>query len=311
MEPVSNSEISAFLRCRRKWMLTYVRELAPLPGTEAVTGTRQLGMRIHQAFEADLKSGGAYGVLHWLGQVYGAEVLALPEGAAEIMKEHELARVMIEGYLEWAAETGINEGIDLIEAESDVQAEMPGMPGVLIRGRLDQVIRRQSDGVVMFRDWKTVGSLSQANALILSPQMRFYAMLHRIAHPDRAARVEGGQVVFLARSKRTARATPPFYCAEEVRYNRHDLNSMYLRTKSVLHQMISVRRRLENGAAHQEVAYATPADSCSWSCPFVNMCPIMDDGSRWEDMAETEFARESPYAYYDRKTPGTVTSTEK
>jgi hypothetical protein len=300
--PVSNSELGTFTRCRRKWYLIYVLWVSPFPDQELPVGSKQLGLRIHQAFEADEKSTHEYGPLHWLEQIYGAELLTYAYAADELEKEHALARVMMKGYLEWAAENGLDEGIEIIAAERDVQVPMPRMPDVMLRGRLDQMIRRRLDGAVLFRDWKTTGNLSAANDLPLSPQMKYYTMLQRLSEDD--VRVEGGQVVYLLRSKRTARATPPFYHLEEVRYDRDTLNSTYLRTKEIILQMITARERLNGGIDHRQVVYPTPDASCSWSCPFYTMCPLMDSEDRWQDMAKGEFTQADPAAYYSREIPG-------
>ena len=302
-EPVSNSEISTWYRCRRRWYLTYVLWLASRE--EPVTGSRQLGLHVHQALEAAAKHGGS--PAEWAAQIYGAEMLAHLDQADDIRKEQDLAVVMLEGYEQWAGETGLDEGIWVAAAEADVTADMPGMPGIKIRGRVDQVIRRRSDGVALFRDWKTVGSLSQADALIRSPQMRFYAMLQRLAATDHDPRVDGGQVVYLLRTKRTSRATPPFYLLEEVRYNRNDLNAAWVRAKVAITEMLQAREKAAAGQ-WQDVAVPTPMDSCSWECPFLQMCPMLDDGSRWQDMARDVYAQEDPYLYYERK-PGVVPET--
>lgn len=282
------------------WMLRYAYWLSP-PSEES-SSPRQLGKRIHEALEASFKSGGQWPPSLMASQLYEADMLADPLNSDTIRKEKDLAVTMLLGYEQWAAETGLDEDVDVIAAESDVQVALPGVPGVIIRGRLDQQIRRKSDGVVLFRDWKTVGSLGQSASLVLSPQMRFYAMLQRLAATEDDARVDGGQVVYLLRSKRTARATPPFYQLSEVRYNRHDLNAMYMRTKAAVTEILAARAALAAGTDHHEACYPSPMDSCSWGCPFRDMCPLMDDGSAWRDMARYEFMQESPYSYYDQRT---------
>jgi RecB family exonuclease len=296
--PVSNSELGTFQHCRRQWYLKYVLGLALPEKEEPATGNMALGTRIHGAMEAAKKDPAGRSLLYWTGAIYAAASAARPEAMKEIEDEMALARVMLQGYEDWAAEQGIEEGIEVLEAESDVVADMPGMPGVQLRGRLDQMIRRERDGAVLFRDWKTCGSLDVANDLPLSPQMRFYVMLQRLRSGD--VKAEGGQVVYLKRSKRTARAVPPFYALAEVRYSRHVLNATYLKTRSLITDMLRIRRELEAYDGHLELTPPSQQWSCSWSCPFFYLCPLMDDGSAWGAMAEQEFVRQSAYAYYDR-----------
>lgn len=150
----------------------------------------------------------------------------------------------------------------------------------------------------------TVGTLTKANILVLDTQMRFYAMLQSLAHPDQ--RTDGGLYVMLLRSKHTERAKGPFYDQIEVRYNRHDLNSIYLHAKAIAHEIVSARQRLSDGGDHREIVYASPGDHCRWQCPFVNICPLMDDNSRWEDALSAQFSRSNPYARYSDDTILTI-----
>jgi RecB family exonuclease len=299
--PVSNSEIGTFQRCRRLWYLRYVCGYARSEEDEPATGAMQLGTRMHAAFEADDKAAGRLGLAHWVREVYGAEMRRNPDAWDDLRRERDQALVMAQGYVRWAAENGIDEGIEMLAAEQDVVVDMPQMPGVQLRGRLDRMFRRLSDGAVLFRDWKTTGALEDAvRSLRLSPQMPFYVMLQRLASGD--VRAEGGQVVFLRRSKQTVRATPPFYAIEEVRYNRHRLNAKFLKVKAELTQMLYARERLRIGTpdAHLSVAPPSPMHDCSWSCPFFFCCDMLDDGSAWREMLDATFMKENPYAYYDR-----------
>jgi len=300
---ISNSEISSFLRCRRSWALRYVWQLARRAEDEPATGNMQLGSRMHLAFQGQAQAPLQQPLTHWVDQVYGAVLLERPDAAEDIEKEHALARVMAEGYEEWAAETGVEEGFELVSAEQDVQVPLPGVPGIMLRGKLDRIVRRVLDGVLLFWDWKTTGSLAMADGLAIAPQPRFYTMLQRLSTEDNDARVDGGKFVYLLRSKRTARATPPFYAAHTITYNRHTMNATFQRARKVTSEILIARNRLMLGDDHQDVVPPTPTFSCSWDCAFYAMCPMMDDGSRWADMATFEYEQRDPYDYYDREVP--------
>lgn len=150
----------------------------------------------------------------------------------------------------------------------------------------------------------TVGSFEKANALLLDPQMRFYVMLQALMHPVRSQRVDGALFMMMKRSKRTQRATGPFYQQAEVSYNTHDLNATWLRALSVTIEIVSARRRLsgevtgKHAADHHFTVYPNPGDYCAWGCPFYSVCHLLDDGSRWEDAVSARFEHGDPYRYY-------------
>jgi hypothetical protein len=115
-------------------------------------------------------------------------------------------------------------------------------------------------------------------------------------------RVDGGLYTMLLRSKRTARATPPFYQQVEVTVNRHELNATYQRIMTITADMVRVMEQLEAGADHRAVAYPSPGDYCNWGCPFVKLCPMFDDGSRADDMLAANFVQGDVWQYYNDQT---------
>ncbi len=123
-------------------------------------------------------------------------------------------------------------------------------------------------------------------------------MLQSLAARETGQRADGGLYMMLLRSKHTPKAKGPFYQQVEVSYNNHDLNSMYLHSRTIAQEILNARRALDAGGDHREVTYASPSDACSWSCPFYHICPLMDDNSRWEDALAAQFQRSDPYARY-------------
>jgi hypothetical protein len=299
-EPVialSHSELKTWTSCRRRWYLSYYRSLTPRAGKP--TGVVHIGGNIHLALE------GHYGynldalqVLHW---AYDELVTQHPGNERDLSKDLDMACAMVEGYLQWAAETGLDAGLNTIATEHEVvnHITLPDGTPVSWRAKLDLLMRRESDGRVLLRDFKTVGGFEKAATLILDTQMRFYAMMQALAHPDPASRVDGAQYLMIKRSKRTARATGPFFEMAEVSYNKHDLNSTYLRSLAVSQEIIMARRRLDTGENPLYVVYPIPSEFCSWGCSFRDACPIHDNGSRVEDMLAAEFTEHDAYLYYD------------
>ncbi len=181
--------------------------------------------------------------------------------------------------------------------------EVDGWP-VTLRGKLDQLARRKSDGALLARDLKTVGGLGKAQQLRFSSQLRFYALIQALEARKQGSGdlVTGGEYLLIARSKRTARATPPFYARVEVPLNRHDYNSEFQKSVAIIREMIEARKRLGEGTDHHSVVYAHQGGWCSWGCPFNNVCPMFDDGSRAFEALKAGFVKMDSLAYYDSDT---------
>lgn len=143
----------------------------------------------------------------------------------------------------------------------------------------------------------TVGTLTKADKLLRDEQMRFYTMLQALTCEETGQRSGGVLYTMLLRSKRTARAKGPFYDQVEVNFNRHDLNSMYLRTLETAREILDTLARLNAGEDHKTAAYPNPDMHCDW-CPFATVCHMADDGSRFEDIVRDTYDRVDPWAYY-------------
>jgi hypothetical protein len=132
---------------------------------------------------------------------------------------------------------------------------------------------------------------------MLDPQMLIYSTLLDLSHPEQ--RVDGALYTMMLRSKRTARATGPFYDQVHIRYNEAERKNALTRLTGIMDDMDRVVRQLNTGVDHRLVAYHNPIpDRCDWDCPFVNVCPMFDDGSRAEDAMRAEFIENADaYAY--------------
>ena len=306
MLKVSPSEIAKFRRCRRSWALTYYYKWGQDPQTAPVTGAAQLGTRIHAALEAyygyDIDPCSALGI------IYDFERARRPDGADALTAEQDWAMIMVSGYLEWAAETGIDEEYDPVAVERAVEVPMLLTNGemAVVTGKLDQIVRRRMDGALCVRDWKTVASLHKADLLVLDEQMRIYSAL--LARASDGMRVDGAIYAMLLRSKRTARASGPFYEQVHIGYNGHDHNSMMLRLRGVLDDMDRVTRMLdEHEVDPRVVAYPNPmTDRCKWDCNFTNVCSMFDDGSRADAAMRANFIQLDPYHYRNNDLIDTV-----
>lgn len=308
---ISNTEINTWQRCRRKWFTSYY--LAYQPDAEEVTGNRILGVRIHTALE------GYYGYeldpLTVLGLLYQFELEASPEFGAELMAERDLASAMIEGYIEWAAQTGADSGFQVVATEADVTVPLPGVEGVNLRAKLDQIVLNEVTGLYSFKDWKTAASFERHEILALDPQFRIYSLIQKLARQPGAPLVDGGHVTTLRRVKRTDRSKPPYFATDEFRYDPETINATLAKVQRIGYEIKHARMALEwayapdGGQGRIEVLNdiqrslfpPTPIlRDCGWSCPFVELCPMMDDGSDWAGMLTNSghYQQGDPYSYY-------------
>jgi hypothetical protein len=309
MITISNSEISMWLRCRRKWFVSYY--LGYQPASEEVTGHRILGTRVHTALEGHY----GYGLdpLAVLGVLYQIELDASPEFEAELLAERDLASAMIEGYIEWAAETGADAGLRVISTEAEVTVPLPGVEGVELRAKLDQRVLSEETGLVLFHDWKTSATFDKHEILALDPQFRFYSMIERLAAAGDGPRASGGMLTTLRRVKRSDKSRPPYYRRDEFRYDPETINSTLAKAQRVGYEIRKARQSLDwaytegqgdidlVNLVQRSLFPPTPIlRDCDWSCPFVNLCPMMDDGSDWAGVltGSGSFKQDNPYAYY-------------
>lgn len=296
MLKVSPSEMARFRRCRRSWYLTYHQRWSVDPAYAPATSVALLGTRVHTAMEAYY----GYGIepVSALACVYDSERTRRPESASELVAEQDWATIMVAGYLEWAAENGVDEEYDVIETERtlDVPILLTNGEMAIVSGKLDQIVKRTMDGAHLLRDWKTTGTLHKADMLLIDEQMRIYAALLTVSLEG--LRVDGALYAMLLRSKRTARSSGPYYEQVHISYNGAEHMSMLTRIRGTLDDMERVTRQLNAGADHRLVAYPNPVvDRCAWDCSFKNVCPLFDDGSRAEDAMRGNFIQRDPYAY--------------
>ena len=197
-----------------------------------------------------------------------------------------LAVTMIEGFMEWKETEGLDAGMHLISAEQHVELPLAELNAV-IHGYLDQIWSRDTDGAVLFRDWKTAADFSAEKYLFNDEQTKIYQMILKVLRDER---VDGAQYMMLKKSKRTARANPPFFKMIEARHNTDELRSMWLQMHRILEEMIVIRHAfLDKLAPHQYLVPPTFTKDCSWDCPFYESCAMFDDGSNVEGLIKEHF----------------------
>lgn len=308
---VTNSELRTFKRCRRKWYLAYYREMRLRE--QPLIGPRSVGTRLHLALAAYYSSRHEdpmtvlREVIEEDKRLLQSREMTAQEDVDAFEKEAELSRIMIEGYLEWVKESGVDEGLEVIGDEMIVEAPFDAIPGVVLAGKLDLRMRRQLDGARFFLDHKSTGSLTAPlKTLHLDEQMIHYHLLEFLdylkAGQDAGTAAQevshGGLYNMLKKVKRTARANPPFFDRVEVRHNIHELREYYLRVFGEITDILEVRRKLDEGMDHRQVAYLNPTNDCSWDCDFLPICPMFNDGSAAEEALANLYEKTDPHDHY-------------
>lgn len=312
----SNSEIQTFKSCRRRWWLSWYRGLTPRK--DEYTGVKHIGSRIHLALEHFYVPAGQTPVdpiatheiivaaeLDKFYSHYDNSPFGFP---AEELKALEanfaLERVMLEGYIGWLQETGEDSTLEVIESETYVESVIPAtftgtkfLP-VKIIGKIDTRVKDLRTGRRKFIDHKTVQSLD-TRMLRQSEQMLHYHLLEWLNTEEGEARCDGALYNMMKRSKRTARATPPFYHREPVDHNRFELESYRDRLVGVITDIQRAEQQIkEQPSLIPTVMYPTPSRDCTWKCPFQKVCTMFDDGSRVEDALENLYQVRDPMSYY-------------
>ena len=312
----SNSELKTFKRCRRKWWLTWYRGLKP--SVESPTGALAIGQRIHRALRELYVPAGqtphdpreALELLitqDWtvVTQRYTHEGLEVPlELRKKFAAEADLERAMIEGYVQWLADSGEDSELEVIAPETYLEVDVtdqliPFTKQTKIIGKLDVRTFRRRDNVRRFMDHKTLGDFNAATAVLsIDEQMLHYHLLEWLSTEDGEQRCDGAIYNMLRKVKRTATAKPPFYQRVTVHHNQLEIDSYKERLLGTVTDMRIVEEALERGDDPKRWVYPNPTRDCRWDCPMLQVCGMFDDGSRVEDMLSQYFVKGDTLSYY-------------
>lgn len=323
---MSQSEIGLWKRCRRHWLTEYYwgfLEADPSP-----LGARNFGTRNHLALEAHF----GYGMdpLAVLDIIYGAEVTQHPDLAKELNADLEMAKIMVEGLLEWMAAEGHLASFRVVVTEAEVRVPLPGFEGrVDLRAKLDQVGQILDSGLLAFLDWKNKDQFSPPVLLRNDPQMRLYSLIQWLdagypppapgrGLPDTAGMpplVLGGIVATLRKVKRTKTSKPPYYAWDPFNHTPEIMATTLIGAQAVAGEILSARAALDDAYARggqleqidmiqRSLLRPTWIErDCSWSCPLAKgACAMMDDGSDWVGhfVRSGKYVQGDPYERYSR-----------
>jgi len=298
---ITNSELAGWRRCRRRWWLSTYRRIGLKPQYQK-PGAAYTGTMVHDALEA------YYAGDDWKvrlnGHLENIEEMDSSHGDRwnKFIKMHELATIMLEGYIEWLAETGADSSWEILSTETILSCPWTerGEKEIHLRGKLDLRIRDHAvDDQPMFVDHKTVPNMTDIPSRAdRDEQFLFYETLHRAAMNETTA---GGIFNMLRKVKRTARATPPFYERHVVRFNERQLDVIATRITALINEILTAEELLDRGVDHQQVCPPTPSGSCGWDCDYSSICSMFDDTSRVEDYITDWYDERNPMERYEKE----------
>lgn len=234
------------------------------------------------------------------------------ENIETIDKAEAFAVKMMEGYVEWLAETGADSGLTLIDTEKELAVPLPvaylaELAGeeLFMLAKLDQRVHNAQTDSRQFLDHKSVDQFTTREKWAhLDPQFLWYAtveLLDNQASGDNTW-TDGGIMNMMRRVKRTGTAKPPFYKRLELKYSIHQLRSYFERVTGEILRIIQSEQALTRGTSHRTVCPPSPTPDCPWDCPYMQLCSIVDDGSDSTGFIETAFEIGDPLDRYDTVT---------
>lgn len=309
---LSNSEMAQWKRCRRKWYLGSYRGLKKRVDDEAGSAT-WVGNFVHEALAWYYDPANNFASpVAYAESLLDQAIQDAPGEETNLRKEFVLVKLMLEGYMEWLAESGADADLKILGSERMVRVPLRqagGEPlGVYLLSKLDVPVERNSDGQRLALEHKTVQHLSQPligfriDAQFLTEHLaRFLGSIEAGMTPEEALRDCSGVLVNMLRKvKRTGSAKPPFFGREEVRHNIHELRSHWRHVVEIASEIAAAEARLDAGESHHTVCPPTPIpDRCSWDCPFFKVCPMADDGSDFEGVLGAVYEEHDPLERYE------------
>jgi hypothetical protein len=302
MKLLSNSEMKTYRRCKRQWYLSTYRRLQPARDPEAGTPL-SIGNLVHDSLAA-WYSEEHLDPIAFATAAIEADLAANPEQSAEILKEKALVVIMLEGYMEWLAETGVDSDLTVLGSEKMAEAHL--VDGVKLISKLDAPVLRERDGARLVLEHKTVQSLKdplpmlQLDTQFLTEHLvRYLCLMEEGASSEEAQQAcQGVLWNGMRKVKRTAAAKPPFYAREDVVHNVEQLRSHWRHCVAIANEMAITKASLDQGVSHHAACPPNPMKDCAWSCDFFKVCLMADDGSDFEGALTQLYVEGDPLKRY-------------
>lgn len=291
------SGVKRFKRCRRSYDLGYRQNLTISGESSNFSKTRDVGTMYHAGLQAYYLHQDPLGAV----ERSGTEFLEKYSGSAEAVKGIKMARTMIEGYVQWQEDTGLDQGWEVLMVEKRLELPIGEILGdqVVLSGQLDMAIR-DGNGDVYVLDDKTCDQFEKYTFNIqMSEQLLFYDMLLRRVDDLEPA----GAIYNMARRVlRTAASNPPYYSREVVRFNNTQRTNYENQLIGQVTDMVRAEQAVEaDPDAHQQAMYPSPTGDCKWDCDFLTVCSMRDTGEAFDDALADMYVQRTPVEISTKK----------
>lgn len=268
---------------------------------EVEWGALALGSRVHASLEAFYRHGTDPAVEH---QRLAEEALASAEaadappwGMDQLYQDIVVGRACIEGWKIWQEETGADHGLSLIATEEMI--EMPILGGdVILRGKVDLLRERVSDGAIIMDDWKTTGQWHAGlrEKLERSYQHHVYLAICRHVYPTRYVAEANYTVIKKSQRNMGFGQIERFRVPGTTRSADRKLQQIEFIADMMLATIADITA---NGMSH---AVPSPDESCRW-CAYKQPCEIFDDAGpeAAEALLASNYIKGRKHARYEPK----------
>lgn len=287
--------MKTWLNCQRGWWLSHYLCLRRKHETSSLPN---IGNHVHAGLEAYYR-----GVLGKPSDLVALRAKKLvdefPEFADQISKDAELSTIILDGYLDWVAETAADADLEFVAAEQIVEVEVGPYR---LRGKIDARFRQISDGSLLQLEHKTCGGLNDHPLWAQSnPQFLTYSLLAMMTKPE-GVRTDGLVVNMLRRVKRTVKAKPPFYGRHPVRHSVEELRSHYQHVAAIGNQIEHAREQLDAGVSHHLVCPPNFNRNHLWGCGCSGLDSMPDDSTAdLKGFLEDFYGHVDPNARYNEE----------
>jgi RecB family exonuclease len=279
---LSNSEVETFQRCRRQHYWEYVQRLEPIAPLSPMRAS-EIGTAFHREMECYYSGESQADLIARLQSRVDELALTVPDG--ELHKAASLVLTMVEGYFDWIAEEGVDQGIDVIAPETAHSRTLPDLPDVEFIGKVDL---ETTEELVDFKTTK-IPFVTKIRTLRRSRQLVHYAWL--IAPRRHINRV---RVRIAKQSTRSERTSPPYYAEDEIPVTRARLAAHEAHLRELVPQ-------IQANYARTTLPVPTPGEACSWICPMYLVCDMADQGEDYQAVIDREFKTGDPLARYNEE----------
>lgn len=273
---VSNSELTAWQECHRRWWFEWFRDLRTVDGGASA---ENIGNLEHKALEYYYKQDSNIDPLAAMRALADRMIANAPGHREQIEADYAIAEKMFERYKIWVSEEYVDH--NLVFTATEQQIEVPlGQTGFTLTGRPDARGTRKMTGARVVMDNKTVDRFErlERNAQ-LNQQFKTYSLLEFLLSKGEPEPIDGLIINMLRRvDVEHQDSKPPYFKRYEIRYNVDELRNHYRHIIIWSEEIQKARRQLAEGVNHQVAVPPSPGMVCE-GCKFRLVCPSFDDGS--------------------------------